>query len=381
MVFAFLPFDSAPEDYRRQAASLLGGWRSGDGSAARIFRANYPAFLDEKIPWLERRMTEAEIRAVPIDADAARLALARWYNFLDWPSLEAYARAVAERESVVGRFERAVEAVIDGDRDTLRGLLAGAPELVHVRSTRVNNFDPPQHHSTLLHYLAANGVENSRQRSPKNAVAIAKILLDAGADPNALQNSYGGCHTMLAMLVSSSPPRDAGVQVPLVEVLVEYGASIEPLGDGAWADPLLTALVFGSRDAAAALVRLGASVDSLPKAAGVGRNEDVERLLPRADATQRHQALAVAAMLGHTDVVRMLLDAGEDPNRHNPPGFHAHATPLHQAIAAGHIDTVRLLVDRGARTDIKDNIHQSTALGWAEHLQQRDIAVFLRARS
>ena len=380
MAFAFLPFNSAPHDYARQADLLLAGWQSGDAAAMRVIRANHPAFLDEKVPWLERRMTDEQVRAVAIDRDAARLALARWYNFLDWPSLEAYARAVADRESVVGRFERAVEAVIDGDGDTLRGLLAGDPELVHVRSTRVNNFDPPRHRSTLLHYLAANGVENSRQRSPKNAVAMAKILLDAGADPNALQNSYGGCNTTLALLVSSSPPREAGVQVPLVEVLVEYGASFERLGDGWCADPLLTALVFGSLDAAAALVRLGAGVDSLPKAAGLGLLADLERLLPNADASHRDQALGVAAMLGQTEAVRMLLDAGGNPNRHNPPGFHAHATPLHQAIAGGHIDTVRLLVDRGARTDIQDTIYQSTALGWADYLQQREIAAFLRDR-
>ena len=35
-------------------------------------------------------------------------------------------------------------------------------------------------------------------------------------------------------------------------------------------------------------------------------------------------------------IVRMLLDAGEDPNRYNPVGAHSHSTPLHQAAVGGH---------------------------------------------
>jgi ankyrin repeat protein len=211
-------------------------------------------------------------------------------------------------------------------------------------------------------------------------VAIAKILLDAGADPNALQDSYGGKNTTMAMLVSSTPPRQAGVQVPLVETLIDHGASIEPLGEGNAADPLITALVFGSGEAAQALVRRGARVDSLPKAAGLGRIDDVQRLLPPAGAGDRHRALALAAQLGHIEIVKLLLDAGEDPNRFNPEGYHAHATPLHQSIANGHFDVAKLLIERGARLDIKDNIFKGTPLGWAEYCDQPAIAEFIKQR-
>jgi ankyrin repeat protein len=61
----------------------------------------------------------------------------------------------------------------------------------------------------------------------------------------------------------------------------------------------------------------------------------------------------------------MLLDAGEDPNRLNPEGMHAHSTPLHQAVLGGHADVVRLLVERGARLDIRDSVWNGTPLGWA----------------
>jgi ankyrin repeat protein len=61
----------------------------------------------------------------------------------------------------------------------------------------------------------------------------------------------------------------------------------------------------------------------------------------------------------------MLLDAGEDPNRYNLEGNHAHATPLHQAVLGGHEAVVRLLIERGARLDTRDAIWQGTPLGWA----------------
>jgi ankyrin repeat protein len=371
--------DAPLSAYAEQAEMLYQGWHSADATATRVFRSRHPKFLDDQIPWLQRWLSDAEARAMPIDRAEAKLALARWYDFYDWSKLEEYAAAVAV-PGPVQRFERAVDAIVSGDDAALQQLLQEDPDLVRARSTRVNYFDPPINRSTLLHYLAANGVENYRQKSPPNAVAIATMLLEAGADPDALQDSYGGSNTTLAMLVSSSPPRLAGVQVPLIDTLVDYGASVHPLGRGQCADPLMTAIIHGSLDAALALERRGASTDSLPAAAGLGRTDLVRRLLPSATAAERHSALAVSAQHGHTDAVAALVEAGEDLNRFNPEGYHAHATPLHQAIANGHAATARWLVEHGARLDIKDRIFRSTPLGWAEYCQQPEIAVYLRGR-
>jgi ankyrin repeat protein len=184
----------------------------------------------------------------------------------------------------------------------------------------------------------------------------------------------------MALLVSSTPPDQAGVQVALVDVLVDYGASIAPAGEGNWTSPIETALVFGKHDAAKALVRRGAPIDTVAAAAGLGRIDDVQRMLPTASAEDRHRALALATQLGHADVVSLLLDAGEDPNRFNPPGTHSHSPPLHQAIAAGHLNVVRLLIERGALLDIKDTIYHGTPLGWAEYCEKPEIAAFLREK-
>jgi hypothetical protein len=78
--------------------------------------------------------------------------------------------------------------------------------------------------------------------------------------------------------------------------------------------------------------------------------------------------------------VRTLLDAGGDPNRYNPVGFHSHSTPIHQAALAGHDKLVRLLVERGARVDLKDVLWQGTPADWAKHAGKTEVEVYLRGR-
>jgi ankyrin repeat protein len=99
------------------------------------------------------------------------------------------------------------------------------------------------------------------------------------------------------------------------------------------------------------------------------------------DPGQRHLALALAAQYGHAEIVRALLDAGEDPNRYNPPGAHSHSTPLHQAALAGHLGVVKLLVEGEARLDIKDVMWQGTPADWARHEGRTAVETYLRERS
>ena len=378
--FAHLPASAPLDSYVAQTRERLAAWRAGDPRTIGIVRHTHPRFLRTDIRWLPIAMSDAEATQRPFDDDDARLSVARSYEYPDWARLEAHVTAAADASSRVGRFERAVDAVITGDVDALRSSLETDPALVRERSVRVTVRDPPIHEATLLHYVAANGVEGYRQKTPPNAVAVARILLEAGADPNALAWMYGGAHATLGMLVSSTPPADAGLQAAIVETLVDFGASVESTGSGDWTSPLLVALAIGFIDTAETLVRRGARVDSLAAAAGLGRADAVRDRLGRASSEDRHRALALAAQHGHAAIVSLLLDAGESPDRYNPERCHAHSTPLHQAALAGHENVVRLLVSRGARLDMKDTIYEATPLGWAVHGGWTAIAHYLRGR-
>lgn len=88
--------------------------------------------------------------------------------------------------------------------------------------------------------------------------------------------------------------------------------------------------------------------DFLLEGARYGDAEDVQQALERstdvnaADASGR-TALHMASANGHTDVMRMLLDAGANTEHRNDSGN----TPLHWACVGGHAEAVRLLLRHG----------------------------------
>jgi hypothetical protein len=218
-------------------------------------------------------------------------------------------------------------------------------------------------HPTLLEFVAENPVRHGKL--PPNIVEVAKVILDAQTGPSALRDA-------LMLVATGSVPRECGVQLPLIDLICDHGA-----------DPgsaLRSAVLHGEFLAANALIRRGAPVD-LPVAAALGRTADAARLLAGASREDRHLALSVAADFGQVEVVRLLLDAGEDPDRYNPVGGHSHTTPLHQAAGAGHDQVVRLLVERGARLDIKDILWHGTPADWARHAGRRELETYLRTRN
>jgi len=153
-------------------------------------------------PGLVGRPAEAVWSACLDERDHLTTA-ARGHGYPDWAAVDADPPGPA-----VQTFERCVEAVLAGDVDAVTTLVRAHPDLVTTRSRW-------GHHATLLHYVAANGVEIHRQRVPANAADMVRLLLDHGADPAAEADMYGGGRTTLALLLTSShPARAGGVSVP-----------------------------------------------------------------------------------------------------------------------------------------------------------------------
>lgn len=242
-------------------------------------------------------------------------------------------------------FERAADAIVSGDLPTVREL---APALIHARSER-------PHHATLLHYVSANGVEDFRQKTPPNIVEIAALLLDLGADPDALCDAYGQS-TALTLVASSVHPHRAGVQLALIDLLLDRGASID--GPGA-CRPVNAALANGRGEAAAYLARRGAALD-FGAAAGVGRLSLVDALYDAAPERERLMGFLWACQYGRKAVVEQMLGRAFPIDAQDSFGM----TGLHWAIAGGRYDTVRLLLSRGAPIDIR-NQWGGDALGQA----------------
>ena len=205
-----LPYRASLEEYRQQADALFEALRAGDDDAAWRFKWLHPRFRGKSV---------TDVRAATLDLTDAQLVVALEYSFENWAALAEFTDTVS-RDGPVARFEAAVEAVISGDVAALRSKLRDHPELALAHSTR-------RHHATLLHYVAANGVEGERQKTPPNAVEVAKMLLDVGAEVDALADMYDNKCTTMSMLVSSCHPDKAGLQVALAETLLDYGAALD----------------------------------------------------------------------------------------------------------------------------------------------------------
>jgi ankyrin repeat protein len=178
-----------------------------------------------------------------------------------------------------------------------------------------------------------------------NAPAVVRLLLDAGADPNAPFTGGPHAETPLHWAASSD-------DVDVAETLIDAGANVEAPGGSIAGTPLSNAVAFGCWHVARLLVARGARMEALWQAAALGATERVEEFLaasPRPTAAEINEAFWQACHGGQRRTADYLLTRGADMNA--SPGY-SKETPLD---IAGALDTrkdrmVSWLRDLGARS-------------------------------
>jgi len=353
-----LPARPNLDQLKRQAQDLVTAHAAADPAALQRLREFHPRFGQAP----DRAIAEARL-----GWSDALLAIAREYGFASWARLKsrlAGSGAAGDERPHHERiddavFRRAVDLIDDGDVEDLARWLDEHPDLVrrHVAFEGENYFRNPG----LLAFVAENPIRHDGL--PPRIVEVARLLLDRGAG-----RDRRDIDETLALVASGRVAREAGVQVELIDLLRRHGADPDPA--------MLAALAHGELEAAQALMARGAEL-TLPVAAALGNLGQAQARLAAADAEARHLALALAAQHGRAEILRLLLDADEDPDRYNPVGAHAHSTPLHQAALNGHAEAVQVLLAHGARTDLKDTLWNGTPLDWARHAGRAEVAAVL----
>jgi len=355
-----LPADPDLTHLKNQAKDLMHARHRHSPDAAQRIREFHPRF---------RAAADEDIFHAAFRLADAQLTIARERGFASWPRLKARVErpAMSDRLDLPHQeriadaaFRRAVDLLDAGDAAGLRVHLRQHPDLArrHVRFEGGNYFRNP----TLLEFIAENPARQGKL--PGDIADVARVILEAGSTQSALDETLG-------LVASSKVARECRVQAALIKLLCDHGA--DPAG------ATRTAAVHAEFEGVEALLECGARMD-LPLAAALGRTEEARRLLPIGSQADRHWALALASQFGHVEIVRMLLDAGEDPNRYNPVGGHSHSTPLHQAAGAGHLEVVELLVERGAMLDWKDTMWNATPVEWAKHEGKAGAEAYLQTR-
>lgn len=289
--------------------------------------------------------------------------------------------------SLDARFREAVAMIDAGDVEALERLIATDPVLVRerlaspgawLRAKVGHALDGFFQRPYLLWFVAEDPVRNGTL--PANIAAVARTIVDAARRARAanLQEQLDRALTLVAW---SWIARQQGVQLELIDVLVDAGAALDGNQNNA--------LVNGNFAAAEHLVKRGATL-TLEVALCLGWWGDVERILPTVSDNDKQFAFVLSALHGKADALRRLIAAGVDLNAPSA-GLYAHGTPLHHAVSSGSLDAVKVLVEAGADLNAKDAAWGGTPLGWAQHYldegqaghsdkQYAEIADYLRAR-
>ncbi|HEX6445633.1 MAG TPA: ankyrin repeat domain-containing protein [Streptosporangiales bacterium] len=345
-----LPARPDLDQLRRRAKDLVRAARAGDGAAI------------ARIAAVSRRPT----------LTAARLAIAREHGFASWAALKL------EIEARASRLDAAVEAfceasVADGS-DRAPRMLAARPEIAThglAPALLLGDVDrvaaalarepgtavrvDPRWGWTPLHAVCSSRWHRFDPSRAAGLTAVARLLLDAGADPSARTAGRRGGWTPLRCAV-------AGAANPaVVRLLLDAGAVPDEHdlylacfgGDGHESLRLLLSRASGV-DATTALAAPISTDDAEGVRLLLDAGADPRGPLPaelfgeRRDGEPPVPALNAAITRGcGTELVELLLAYGADPDSVGPDG----RTPHQLAARRGRADLARLVRRHGGRAD------------------------------
>ncbi len=244
---------------------------------------------------------------------------------------------IPEGEPVAIELRLAVRA---GDVEAIRRLLRDDPDLASARLGGRGGGS-----ETGLHVVA--GWPGYYPNGPE----IARLLIDAGADPDALTTSHGsepgpGSETPLHYAASND-------DVDVAEALIDGGADIE-VADGSIGTPLDNAVGYGCWNVARLLVARGARVDKAWHAAALGMLGRLEELLAgNPSAEDVSQAFWHACAAGQRRAAEYLLSRGAELSWE--PEY-AQGTPLDAAsgLSTRQENVITWLRDLGAPSASSD---------------------------
>ena len=304
-------------------------------------------------------------------------------------------------------FSRVGDAAPGGDALALAGLL-----LERGADPRTEFIAHGQVRFTALTGAFGEGERGVQIQPPhEHRMALARLLLDAGADVNESQGLYNTCFTpadeCLELLLerglsASDPVNWAPAGTPTddaprilnfllgqaakngflerVDLLLEHGA--DPNSHDFYDDRshYENALRAGDVATVERLRRAGAEPVTLQgsdafRAACLRADEPASRawLEEHPDALDDPTLLVESARRGRVDAVRLLVSLGAAVGAETETA----ATALHEAAIGGHLDVVKLLVEAGAPLDPRDEQFGGTPVGWAAHGGHRDVLDYL----
>ena len=252
-----------------------------------------------------------------------------------------------------------IEAVEIGNLRTIGNLLDGGADVTAEDAEGYDALSKAARYGkvAVARLLLEHGADPNRQNSTEyqttplmeasidGYVAVAQLLLDHGADPD-VRDVNGDTALNWATFFG---------QTRFVETLIAAEANLNMTGQDDFT-ALDTALLYAHDDIIDQLIAAGAAEGSVsPTGAqlldAVKQNDltQITSLLaegadPATKDAAGTPALVWAASKGHTDALTLLLDAGAPPDARNRIGFDA----LLSAARDGHTEALSLLLDRGA---------------------------------